>query len=27
MDNNVNRRMAYVHYFGKAASGAPAKKT
>ena len=26
MDNNVNRRMAYVHYFGKQAGGATAPK-
>jgi len=26
MDNNVNRRMAYVHYFGKQAGGAAAPK-
>jgi TRAP-type mannitol/chloroaromatic compound transport system substrate-binding protein len=27
MDNNVNRRMAYVHYFGKKTGGAAPKKT
>ena len=26
MDNNVNRRMAYNHYFGQKSSTAPAKK-
>jgi len=26
MDNNVNRRMAYVHYFGKKTGGAAPKK-
>jgi TRAP-type mannitol/chloroaromatic compound transport system substrate-binding protein len=26
MDNNVNRRMAYVHYFGKKAGSAAAPK-
>jgi TRAP-type mannitol/chloroaromatic compound transport system substrate-binding protein len=27
MDNNVNRRMAYNHYYGQKAGAAPAKKT